>query len=197
MEDQIVYILTNEAMPDFIKIGKTNNIMRRIQDLDWTNMPLPFQCYYAAKVKDSNFAEHQIHSAFSENRVRSNREFFKMNPERVVAILKLIEIENVTPTQNLDSQPEVKEELEKIYTKRFNFTAVNIPVGAELTFTRDKNIVAKVISGNNIAYKGDVKSLSKAAQEALGVAYPVQGPIFWMYEDETLDERRERIESEG
>lgn len=193
-----MYILTNEAMPDYIKIGKTNSVSRRIQDLDWTNIPLPFQCYYAAKVKDSNFAEHQIHAAFSENRVRSNREFFKMNPERVVAILKLIEIENVTPNRNnLDAHPDVKEELEKIYTKRFNFKAVEIPVGAELSFTRDKSIKAKVISGNNIEFRGEEKSLSRAAQEALGVAYPVQGPVYWMYEDETLDERRERIETEA
>ena len=88
--NEIVYILTNEAMPDYIKIGKTNNVVRRIQDLDWTNIPLPFQCYYAARVKDASFAETQIHSIFADNRVRSNREFFKVNPERVVAAIKLI-----------------------------------------------------------------------------------------------------------
>ena len=82
---EIVYILTNEAMPDYIKIGKTNDIVRRIQDLDWTNIPLPFKCYYAALVKDSNFVEKQIHQSFTDSRTRSNRNFFKVNPERVVA----------------------------------------------------------------------------------------------------------------
>lgn len=194
--NEIIYILINEAMPGYIKIGRTNDINRRITDLDWTNIPLPFQCFYAALVNDVNFVERQIHTAFADNRVRSNREFFKMNPERVVAIIKLVEIENVTPKQNIVSTPEVREELEKIYTKRFNFESVQIPIGSELVFTRDANIRAKVISNGNIEINGEVKSLSRAAQELLHVNYPVQGPIFWIFEDETLDERRKRIESE-
>ncbi len=193
--NEIIYILINEAMPDYIKIGKTNDVMRRIQDLDWTNIPLPFQCYYAAIVKDSSFVERQIHSIFADNRIRSNREFFKVNPERVVAAIKMIEIENITPKQDFEEHPEVKEELEKIYTKRFNFNAVKIPIGTELTFTRDKNIKAKVIMNSNVEIGGEIKSLSRAAQEILGYKYGVAGPLYWIYEDETLDERRKRFES--
>ncbi len=193
---EIIYILINEAMPGYIKIGRTNDINRRIQDLDWTNIPLPFQCFYAARVKDVNFVEKQIHTAFADNRVRSNREFFKMNPERVVAIIKLVELENVTPKQNVESNPDIQDELEKIYTKRFNFESAKIPIGSELIFTRDQNVKAKVVSNGNIEINGEVKSLSRAAQELLHVNYPVQGPIFWIFEDETLDERRKRIEGE-
>ena len=192
--NEIIYILINESMPDYIKIGKTNDIKRRIQDLDWTNMPLPFQCYYAARVKDSDFAERQIHAAFADNRVRSNREFFKVSPERVVAIIKLVEIENVTPKNDNDLHPEVKEELEKIYTKRFNFDAVNIPVGSELTFTRNPSIRAKVLPDSNVEINGEVKSISRAAKDLLSYSYAVAGPLYWEYEDETLDERRKRIE---
>ena len=194
--NEIIYILINESMQGYIKIGRTSDINRRIQELDWTNIPLPFQCFYAARVKDVNFVEKQIHTAFADNRVRSNREFFKMNPERVVAIIKLVELENVTPKQSTVSNPDVREELEKIYTKRFSFELVQIPIGSELAFTRDSNIKAKVVSNGNIEINGEVKSLSRAAQELLHVNYPVQGPIFWIFEDETLDERRKRIESE-
>ncbi|OHA41139.1 MAG: hypothetical protein A3J31_00230 [Candidatus Taylorbacteria bacterium RIFCSPLOWO2_02_FULL_48_16] len=192
--NEIVYILTNEAMPDYIKIGKTNNVVRRIQDLDWTNIPLPFQCYYAARVKDASFAETQIHSIFADNRVRSNREFFKVNPERVVAAIKLIELENVTPKNDNGEHPEVKEELEKIYTKRYNFKAADIPVGTELTFTRNPSVKARVVANSNIEINGETKSLSRAARDLLGYSYAVAGPLYWMYEDETLDERRKRIE---
>lgn len=59
---------------------------------------------------------------------------------------------------------------------------------------RDHSIKAKVVSNGNIEINGEVKSLSRAAQELLHVNYPVQGPIFWIFEDETLDERRKRIE---
>ncbi len=192
---EIVYILINEAMPDYIKIGRTNDIDRRIKDLDWTNIPLPFQCFYAARVKDVNFVERQIHAAFADNRVRSNREFFKMNPERVVAIIKLIELENVTPRNTVVMNPDVQDELEKIYTKRFNFSFAQIPIGSELVFTRDRTVKARVVSNGNIEINGEVKSLSRAAQDLLHVNYPVQGPIFWEYEDETLDERRRRLEN--
>ena len=49
----IVYILTNESMPGYIKIGRTEtSVPQRMSELDKTSMPLPFQCYYAARVDD-------------------------------------------------------------------------------------------------------------------------------------------------
>ena len=39
-------------------------------------------------------------------------------------------------------------------------------------------------------------SLSSAATELLGYKHGVQGPAYWMYEGETLDERRKRLELE-
>ena len=53
----IVYVLINEAMPGYVKVGKTDCIERRLQDFDWTNLPLPFECFYAAKVADAGFVE--------------------------------------------------------------------------------------------------------------------------------------------
>jgi hypothetical protein len=41
----IVYVLINEAMPGYVKVGKTDNLDRRLRDLDWTNLPLPFECF--------------------------------------------------------------------------------------------------------------------------------------------------------
>ncbi len=48
-----VYILTNESMPDIIKIGITDNLSRRLRDLDNTSTPLPFECFYALEVEDA------------------------------------------------------------------------------------------------------------------------------------------------
>jgi hypothetical protein len=46
-----VYVLTNEAMPGFIKIGKTySSVKQRILELSRSSaVPLPFECYYAAE----------------------------------------------------------------------------------------------------------------------------------------------------
>ena len=49
-----VYILTNESMPDIIKIGITDNLSRRLRDLDNTSTPLPFECFYAVEVEDAS-----------------------------------------------------------------------------------------------------------------------------------------------
>jgi hypothetical protein len=197
MDNQIIYIMVNDAMPDYIKIGKTNDLERRLADLDWTNLPLPFRIYYAARVDDMDFAERKIHDIFADHRIRSNREFFKVNPERVVSALKLIERENLTPSKEPVHDPDVQEEISKVNSKRYNFKAANIPVGAELVFTRDVSVKAKVVEGGNIEVNGQIKSLSRAAQELLGVDRPLRGPLFWKYEDENLVERMERVQEGG
>ena len=40
-------------MPDTIKIGITENLSKRIKDLDNTSTPLPFECFYALEVEDA------------------------------------------------------------------------------------------------------------------------------------------------
>jgi hypothetical protein len=75
---------------------------------------------------------------------------------------------------------------------------VKIPVGAELYFSRDENIKAKVIDThgvNSIEFNGKKTSLSQSAQKILGYKYGVAGTDYWMYDGETLDERRRSFES--
>jgi len=194
----IVYVLINEAMPGYVKIGKTStSLEQRIRELSTsTSIPLPFTCFYACTVKDAAFVEHQLHDAFDDSRINPRREFFQIAPERVVAALKLAEIENITPKNDFVDDKEDQEALHQARTKRatFRFSMVNIPIGAELIFSRDENTKAKVVDDRNIEFNGEVTSLSTSAQKILGYAYGVAGTDYWMYEDETLDERRRRLE---
>ena len=194
--NEIIYILINEAMPGYVKIGRTTDLEQRIRTLDNTSMPLPFECYYACTVKDSQFVEKQLHDAFLDHRVRSSREFFEISPERALAALKLAEIEDVTPRKDFVETAEDQQALDEARTRRsvFNFKMVDIPVGSELSFVRDENIKAKVADNRSVEFNGNVISLSEAAKQALGVEYLVQGPAYWMFEGEVLDERRRRIE---
>lgn len=195
--NEIIYILINEAMPGYVKIGKTTNLEERVRSLDTTSVPLPFECFYACTVKDAAFVEQQLLDAFMDHRVRSSREFFEIAPERAVAILKLVKIKNVTPKKDFVESQEDQQALNQARTRRarFNFKMVGIPVGAELVFSRDENIKAKVMDDRNIEFNGKITNLSSTAQEALGVDYGVAGTDYWMYEGETLDERRRRFES--
>ncbi len=188
-------------MPGYVKIGKTNNLEQRIRSLDTTGVPLPFECFYACKVKDATFVERQLLDAFMDHRVRSSREFFEIAPERAFAILKLVEIENVTPKKDFVESQEDQQALNRAKERRavFNFKMVDIPVGTELIFSRDENIKARVVDNRSVEFNGEIVSLSVAADKALrnmGIQWKsVQGPAYWMYENETLDERRRRFES--
>ncbi|MCF7831893.1 MAG: GIY-YIG nuclease family protein [Candidatus Pacebacteria bacterium] len=196
--NEIIYILINEAMPGYVKIGRTTNLEQRIRSLDTTGVPLPFECFYACTVNSAVFVERQLHDAFLDHRVRSSREFFEISPERVLSALKLAEIENVTPKKDFVESAEDQQALNQARTRRavFNFEMVKIPIGSELIFINDENIKVKVIDNRSVEFNGQTTSLSKAAQGVLGVDWPAQGPIYWMYEGETLDERRRRIEEE-
>lgn len=197
----IIYVLTNEAMPGYVKIGKTNtSLEQRVAELSRsTSVPLPFTVSYACTVKDAAFVERQLHDAFDNNRVNPRREFFNIDPERVVAALKLAEIENITPKDDIVESAEDQRSLNEArqIRSRFNFDMVNIPLGAELYFSRNNDVKATVVGrtgSETIEFNGQRTSLSKAAQEVLGYSNAVSGTAYWSYEGETLDERRQRIE---
>lgn len=198
-DPQIVYVLINEAMPGYAKIGKTTNLEQRIRQLDSTGVPLPFECFYACTVTDAHFVEKQLHDAFGDQRVRSNREWFEIAPERITAALRIAQIEEVTPNKDYVESADDQKALNKARERRstFNFQMVGVPIGATLTFTRDSSITCTVLNNRQVEYMGRVLSLTVAAQEALGHNRPIQGPLYWEYDGETLVGRRLRLESEA
>ena len=196
--NEIIYVLINEAMPGYTKIGRTTNLEQRIRSLDTTSVPLPFECFYACTVEDANFVEKQLHDAFADNRVRTNREWFEIAPERIASALRIAQIEDVTPGSDYVETPDDQKALDKARERRsvFNFEMVKIPVGSTLTFTRDENVTCTVADERRVDFNDKNLSITAAAQEALETTRPVQGPLYWEYEGETLVERRLRMERE-
>ena len=110
----IVYVLVNRAMPDLVKIGKTEQTLElRMKGLDTTGVPLPFECYFAAEVKDNNEVEKKLHKTFIDKRVRDSREFFRVDPEQVKAALSLAAEKDVTPKSAIYTEVGDAEALEK------------------------------------------------------------------------------------
>ena len=105
---KIVYVLSNPAMPGYIKIGKTDNLKERLRNLDRTSTPLPFQCEYAAEVNDADKVEKILHDIFVDKRVRSNREFFEVDPQQIIRALDLQEHKDVTPKEDIFETEEDK-----------------------------------------------------------------------------------------
>ena len=197
---EIIYILTNEAMPDLIKIGMTDNLDRRVRELSRASgVPLPFEVYYACEVERMTDVEPALHDAFLDFRVNPKREFFKMNPERAVSILKLLEKRDVTPKSDIVDSQEEQQSLDKARDRRsvFNFKLVDSPVGAELVYVRDENVTVRVVDERRVEYNNEIFYLAPLSQKLLGYARSVQGALYWTYEGETLDERRRRLELGG
>ena len=60
-------------MPETIKIAITDNLERRVKELENTSTPLPFECNYAVEVQDASKIEKKIHEALDYKRIMQNR----------------------------------------------------------------------------------------------------------------------------
>ncbi len=201
----IVYILSNVAMDGYIKIGITRgdspkHVQERMKSLDSTGVPRAFDCEYAAVVANYDRVESALHVAFGDFRVRENREFFEgIAPFRVKAVLKLHEIKDVTPraTDKVTNLEDASEKERQPKRPALKFSMVEIPIGASLQWADDPGIRCTVTERNRVLYEGNTYSLSGLAKELKGMTNTPAGPLYWLYEEETLAERRRRFEEEG
>jgi len=198
----IIYILTNQSMPDTIKIGITDNLERRIRDLDNTSTPLPFECFYAVEVEDASKIEKLLHEGFDDKRIRQNREFFSATPEQAKSMLKIVETmggNDVTPTEDIVETPQDQQALDRArnYRTRFNFQMIDLQPGSILKFKKDEAITCEVYNENKVKFRDEITSLSNAAEiilREMGYDWSAyQGPRWWMFEGKTLSEIRREV----
>ena len=200
---EIVYIMTNPAMPDLIKIGITNAGTaeeRRARLSSNENMPLPFVVYYAAEVENAKHIEKVLHKAYDDLRINKGREFFKVSPESARTLLNEFAIKDVTEPVHFENEEE-QHALQKVTNVRsyFDFEEVGIKPGEILSFSRDESIKATVHDRTTILFNNEVTSVTGAVKTILdpqktGNTY--EGTLFWIYKGENLKERRSRIRGE-
>ncbi len=196
----IVYILTNECMPDTIKIGITENLEQRMKQLDNTSVPLPFECFYAVDVDDAALVEKKMHQGLDDYRIRNNREFFNITPEKAKSLLEIAGGKDVTPSEDIVETPQDLKALENARTKRrrFNFSMLGIEKGTTLEFSRDRAITCEVFDDSQVVFRGKTTSLSASAitiLEEMGYDWGrVRGPAFWCINGKTLNELRDEAE---
>lgn len=191
MSSGIVYILTNAAMPGYIKIGMTqqDDVAVRVKSLDNTSLPLPFGCYFSARVPDCRRLERTLHFVFGEKRARGSREFFTAAPDLVKAIIELVAIEEVTPTDAEQSiSPAQREAIEetKARAERRTFERLGLAPGTVLQFTKDPEITCSVVGPKKVEFEGAEMTLSAAAMIAIrrmGYTWPTaNGFAYWSYD---------------
>jgi hypothetical protein len=194
-----VYILENEAMPGIYKIGVTGreDLDERINELynGKTNIPLPFACVFACKVENYKNVEKIIHNAFLDNRVNPNREFFTINPDRVIPLLKHLQIEEATANiaeKINETVPETDKDASTNYSKKrpkFNFFEMGISIGEKIEFTKDDSFVeVPVISENRVKYNDIEYNLTRLTSELLNINYSIRPLLYWKYKGKYLHE---------
>lgn len=199
---EIVYILSNAAMPGLLKIGKTTqaDVNVRMGQLYTTGVPVPFECVYAIEVSDCSKVEFALHTAFGPNRVNPNREFFKIEAEQAIAIMKLLDQRDITPqiSRSLNenvTQAEKDSGSKLIRRPNMNFVEMGIPVGSILTFN-DGVTTVKVESDKKVLYKEQSVTLTKVTREILGLDYSVQPSPLWTFDGKLLKQIYEDTYSE-
>ena len=199
---EFVYILTNPTIPDLVKIGRTKNLEERMRSLSsHSGVPVPFQCFYCCEVNDGNEVEKRLHFGLGDHRINPKREFFRINPERVKVLLEGWSIRDVTPSSDIVDSQEEQDSLIRETSRRpmFTFQMVDIPVGSELTFLKDETKVSIVSGVREVEYENVKYSLNQITMELLTTEFgknwkSVRGPDYWIFENETLTERRLRME---
>ena len=193
MAEGIVYVLTNPAMPGMVKIGKTARTMDvRLGELYSTGVPLPFECAYAARVPDEGQIEQAFHLAFGPYRVNPKREFFSIEPEQAIALLRLMATEDLTPSMQaeaaqVDSGAKASaDKLKRARRPTLNYQELGIPVGSTLTY-QDDTTTCTVTDGRHVEFNGESYSLSSLTAELMGMAgKPIRGTSYWSFNGRAL-----------
>lgn len=199
---EIVYVLANPAMPGLVKIGKTtqSDVSLRMNQLYTTGVPVPFECVYAIEVSDCTKVETALHVAFGPSRINPNREFFKIDSEQAIAILKLLQQKDVTPQVSSElnsniSQAE-KDSGKKLKKRpRMNFSDMGIQPDSELVF-KDGNTTVTVKDDRKVTHNNEIMTLTAATRKIMELDYSVQPSPYWTFEGKLLKDIYDEVYSD-
>jgi len=99
-------------------------------------------------------------------------------------------------TKNEAKQEKEAQEIAKYHRRKFTFSELGIPVGAELEYIYDKSIKVYVTDERSVSYNGEEFSLSGLAKILSNSARGVQGTLYFSYNGEVLTDLRYRLEKE-
>lgn len=211
-EPGYVYILTNPSFrEDWVKIGKTKDIEKRLKSLNTTALPLPFNVYatmLTSKYEEVEKIVHKQIDRLTDLRINQSREFFNVHPAQALDILidqaHLLEDAVVMKYKNNEPKelvyppcPEKEpndEEVKLPQRKPFDFSMVGLNVGDKVIFDA-LNLEVKVAGKNKVEHEGRLWSLSAFCgtflpEKMQNKSGAYQGPKYFSYGGKTLWELR-------
>ena len=210
----VIYILTNSSFRKRVKIGFAKDLDKRVKQLNSSAaVPYSFHVFAYYNVTEE-LTDRKLHDLIdklnpklrskekTEDGKMRTREFFRMSPEDAYQLLECIAIISGT-TNRLHPSPsnvqQRKDANKKCNTDKrgaFTFSSCGIRPGAKVYYKNDKSKVVTVVDDHRVRYGNEVASLSGLAKEWLGCE-AVQGPRYFSYKGEILDDLRRRRERES
>ena len=188
MAKGFIYIMTNPALKDMVKIGYASDVEARRKQLSTTALPYDY-AVYAAYETSGNLEDKKLHKMIDklnpDLRVTKSREFFLMSPQEAYELLEAIAV--ISGTKDKLKKIHVPEgEKQKVRRPPVNFTKCGIPIGAELVFVEDPTVIVTVVDERKVSYKNEITSLSAISDSIKG--YSTSGPALFTYKGKRVGE---------
>lgn len=171
MSNGYVYILTNQSIPEQLKIGMTTRDSReRARELSNTSVPTPFKVAFELFCEDCKELEYKLHKQLSDFRVSSNREFFRYPLDKAITLLQNLNDGPMTKDSKYQAV-DIMDLLQEEYPNclRTDIVAVRIVqpkerVWLEITteqMSRDGELIDQIIKRDDLAFicDDDLESL--------------------------------------
>ena len=212
----VIYILTNPSFTEYVKIGYTTNIIKRLAQLNRSEcIPFAFRVCATYETPSKDKVLHNLidslNSTLRTNEIYNGKirrkEFYAMTDEEAYALLERIarlsgtmnKLHRFTPEGNeiLDAEVAAEIQAEKERKSPFSFFKCGILPGSEIVLAGHPDVIATVKDDRQIEYQDELYSLSSLAQKILQTPYPLQGPVHWTYQGKKLRDIRMEREAQG
>lgn len=196
MAKGFIYIMTNPALKDMVKIGYAQNVETRRKQLSTTALPYEYEVY-ATYETSGNLEDKMLHKMIDQLndnlRVSKNREFFVMTPQEAYELLEAIATISGTKVKLTLVKGKGNGSIQPIKRPAINFLKCGIPVGAELVFIDDPEVKVYVQDEHKVLWDEEITSLSAVAG-ALKHKKAIQGSAYFMYNGKLITEIAEETQ---
>ncbi len=220
----VIYILTNPAFEDYVKIGFATDLEQRLKSLNSNpGVPYSFRAYAVYHVT-TKLTDKKLHNMIDklnpdlrtvenfDGKTRK-KEFYAMSPEDAYSLLESIAAISGTTDRLQRMKPEGHEVMDEKNAEEdrvaaherkspFSFTKCGIPAGAVICFKEDPKYKATVLDDKHVLYDGITYTTTGLTRELMktekGVdKYFWHGPIHWTYKGKLLNDIRLEREKKG
>lgn len=214
----VIYILTNPSFPDYVKIGYTEDIKRRLDQLNNSEcIPYAFRVHATYDVSQE-LQDKELHKLIDRlnpdlratdtfNEKKRKKEFYAMSKNDAYDLLQNIAsisgtLDNLhlcSPSGDELVEEELADDVQKQRRGNISLFKCGLKIGDKLEFLKRPNEIAIVKNAYEVEYNNETWRISPLATKLLGKESEnrVSGSLYWTYNGETLQNIRDRREEEG